>query len=73
MLCIRQWRSLTGKFVNRVMPQVVAIVGIFVAANDLIHPLADQLRQAMRDFVRVTPLLNAVRDYLTHLHVLLGL
>jgi hypothetical protein len=73
MFYIRYRQAFTGKFVNWVMPQLVTIVRIFVAANHRIHPLTHYLRQAVSNFVRVSPLLNAVGGGLTHLHLLLGL
>ncbi len=54
-------QSATGDLVNRIMAQMITIVGGFIAAADLVHPLLNQLRPAMGDFGRVTPLIDARR------------
>jgi hypothetical protein len=46
--------------VERVVPQNITVIGIFVSPDQLIHPLTHQLVEAVRNFVWVSPFLNAL-------------
>jgi hypothetical protein len=58
---------------TEVVTQLVAIVCIFVTAHQLIHALADQLFQAVGDFVWLSPLLDTLCQSLAHLQLCFGL